>query len=211
MDYNIFIIFAIGLATLIIGAEFLVRGASRLALSLGISSLIIGLIIVAFGTSSPELFVGIQARLTNNAGILLGNVVGSNIFNTLFIIGIAALINPIVVSLDLIRLDVPIMIIISIILLLMCLDGDICYIDGFILSLGIIYTIFSLSHSKQSDPDFKEKISAKNSNSSNSRFFNILFIILGFALLIISSNLLIKSSVSIAKHLGISQLVLGVT
>ena len=93
-----FVFFLAGLICLIVGAELLVRGASRLAAGLGISPLVIGLTVVAFGTSSPELAVSIKAALSGQSGIAVGNAVGSNIFNILFILGLSALIVPLVVS-----------------------------------------------------------------------------------------------------------------
>jgi cation:H+ antiporter len=99
-----------GLVTLVAGAELLVRGGSRLAAALGISPLVIGLTIVAFGTSAPEMAVSVQSALSGQVDIAVGNVVGSNIFNVLFILGLSALIVPLVVAQQLVRVDVPIMI-----------------------------------------------------------------------------------------------------
>ncbi len=111
-----FIFFVAGLLLLISGAELLVRGASKLAARLGMSSLVIGLTVVAFGTSAPELAISIQSGFAGESDLLLGNVIGSNIFNVLFILGISAIITPLVVSKKLIKLDVPFMIIVSIVL-----------------------------------------------------------------------------------------------
>ncbi len=122
--------FVVGLVLLIVGAEGLVRGASRLATRLGISSLIIGLTVVAFGTSSPELAVSLKAAIGDQAGIAMGNVVGSNIFNVLFILGLSALIVPLTVARQLIRFDIPLMIALSVLVLLMALDGGIARRPG---------------------------------------------------------------------------------
>jgi cation:H+ antiporter len=100
----------LGLLLLLAGAELLVRGSSRLALRFGISPLVIGLTVVAFGTSAPELAVSVQSGLAGQSGIAVGNIVGSNIFNVLMVLGLSALITPLVVSLQLVRLDVPLMI-----------------------------------------------------------------------------------------------------
>lgn len=123
--------FVAGLVFLVVGAEFLVKGASRLAATMGISPLIIGLTVVAFGTSAPELVVSIQAALSGQANIAMGNVIGSNIFNVLFILGLSALIVPLYVSQQLIRLDVPLMIALSVIILVISRDGQISRMDGF--------------------------------------------------------------------------------
>lgn len=124
------LLFLTGLVFLITGAELLVRGASKLAARIGISPLEIGLTVVAFGTSSPELAVSVESALSGQANIAVGNVVGSNIFNVLFILGVSALIVPLAVSRQLIRVDVPLMIILSIVVYLMSLDGQFSRFDG---------------------------------------------------------------------------------
>ncbi len=105
MDVVTLVLFLVGLVILIVGAELLVKGASRLAAAAGISPLVIGLTVVAFGTSSPEMIVSVSTALRGQADLAIGNVVGSNIFNVLFILGISAIITPLVVSKQLIRLD----------------------------------------------------------------------------------------------------------
>ena len=124
------LLFLGGLTLLVIGAEILVRGASRLAMSFGISPLVVGLTIVAFGTSAPELAVSVGAVLDGKTDIAIGNVVGSNIFNVLFILGISALITPLVVNIQLIRQEVPIMLGASLLLLALTLDGRLSFLDG---------------------------------------------------------------------------------
>ncbi|HKL88256.1 MAG TPA: hypothetical protein VJ884_04560 [Salinibacter sp.] len=119
-----------GLLLLVAGAEALVRGASQIAESAGISPLVVGLTVVAFGTSAPELAVSVGASLSGQANLALGNVVGSNIFNVLFILGASALVAPLVVSSQLVRLDVPLGIAISIVTLLLAVDGTIGRVDG---------------------------------------------------------------------------------
>jgi cation:H+ antiporter len=117
------LLFLGGLAALVVGADLLVRGASKLALGFGISPLVVGLTIVAFGTSAPEMAVSVGAVLEGKTDIAIGNVVGSNVFNVLFILGLSALIVPLVVNVQLIRQEVPIMIGASLLLLLLGLDG----------------------------------------------------------------------------------------
>jgi cation:H+ antiporter len=130
MDVSTALLFTAGLGTLVLGAELLVRGASRLAAAVGISPLVIGLTVVTFGTSTPELAVSVRGALSSQADIALGNVVGSNIFNVLFILGLSALITPLVVSQQLVRLDVPIMIGVSVLLVVLALDGRLARLDG---------------------------------------------------------------------------------
>ena len=132
------------------GGELLVRGASRLAVLAGLSPLVIGLTVVAFGTSSPELAVSLKAALAGNANIALGNVVGSNIFNVLFILGISALIVPLVVHAQLIRQEIPIMLGASLLLLALGLDGSISIWEGaLLLALLVAYTSFLVIQSRK--------------------------------------------------------------
>lgn len=132
-----------GLITLVTGAECLVRGASRLAAALRISPLIIGLTIVAFGTSSPELAVSVQSALGGQADVAIGNVVGSNIFNVLFIIRCLCPDHPLIVAQQLVRLDVPLMIGVSIAAWLFALNGYVERWEGALLFAGIVaYTVF---------------------------------------------------------------------
>src|SRR5690554_8234148 len=114
-----------GLLLLILGADLLVRGAARLAASLGVPALVIGLTVVAFGTSAPELAVSVKSAWSGQAELAIANAVGSNIFNILFILGLAALITPLVVSRQLIRQDVPIMVVVSLVAVFMTLNGNI--------------------------------------------------------------------------------------
>ncbi len=135
------LLFVSGLVFLIAGAESLVRGASHLAAIFGISPLVIGLTVVAFGTSSPELAVSIKSALSDQGGLAVGNVIGSNIFNVLFILGLSALIVPLVVSRQLLRLDVPLMIVISLVVLLFSLDGNFSRSEGLMLVTGLVIYI----------------------------------------------------------------------
>jgi len=152
------LLFIVGLVFLIIGAEALVRSASRLAAVLGISPLVIGLTVVAFGTSSPELAVSIKSALSGQASIAVGNVVGSNIFNVLFILGISALIVPLVVAQQLVRLDVPLMIALSVIVLILSLDESFSRIDGLMLVMGLIlYVWFLISQSRRESVEVRDE------------------------------------------------------
>ncbi|HSN77091.1 MAG TPA: sodium:calcium antiporter, partial [Anaerolineae bacterium] len=147
-----------GLVLLIAGAEILVRGASRLAAAAGISPLVIGLTVVAFGTSSPELAVSVQSAFAGQADIALGNVIGSNIFNVLFILGLSAAIIPLVVAQQLVRLDVPIMIGVSLLVYLFGLNGQIGRLEGLLLFAGIIaYTVFLIRQSRRENKEVQEE------------------------------------------------------
>lgn len=144
------ILFVFGAALLIVGAELLVRGASRLAGALGISPLVIGLTVVAFGTSSLEAAVSVGSALSGQADIALGNVVGSNIFNVLFILGLSALVAPLMISRRLAWLDAPLMVGGSVLLLILSLDGSVGRLDGLVLFGGVVaYTLFAVWESRR--------------------------------------------------------------
>jgi cation:H+ antiporter len=204
----------VGLGLLVVGAEALVRGASRLAAAFGISPLVIGLTVVAFGTSSPEMAVSVMSASAGQADLALGNVVGSNIFNVLFILGISALITPLLVSRQLIRLDVPIMIGVSVLLLLLTLDGNISFLDGILLFAGIIaytgFQIFQARREKRAADTAGEDVIEKPTTASQ-WFINIGFVIGGLVLLVLGSNWLVDGAIFIAQSLGVSELVIGLT
>ncbi|NIC04866.1 calcium/sodium antiporter [Billgrantia bachuensis] len=199
----------VGLALLILGAEGLVRGASRLAAQVGISPLIIGLTVVAFGTSAPELVVSIKASLDNQAGIAIGNVVGSNIFNVLFILGISALIVPLAVAQQLIRLDIPLMIGISLLVLLLALDGVVGRFDGGLLFLGLIaYTGFLLWQGRRQSAPAETEAGEEVSHHWGR---DVLFVVVGLAMLVAGSRLFVDAAVVLATWLGVSEQVIGLT
>lgn len=176
----------------------------------------VGLTVVAFGTSSPELAVSVQSSLMGISNISLGNVLGSNIFNILFILGISAIIKPLKISSHLIRLDVPLMIVVSALLLVLSLNGVISQLEGLLLFMGLIsYLIFLFVQSK------KEKISglatlneSKRKDESNWKdrwLKNIGYVVIGFILLIYGSQVLVDTGVIIAQKLGMSDLIIGLT
>ena len=210
------LILLFGLVLLVIGAEALVRGSAKVAASLGISPLVIGLTVVAFGTSMPEMAVSVVSGLTGQAGISLGNVVGSNIFNVLVILGISALIMPLVVSQRLVRLDVPFMVAASILTFIVGLDGKISRVDGIILFGGIIgYTIFLIYQSRQEkkevEDEYAREYGTKEGTNLKSRMVNIALIVGGLGLLVLGSRWLVQGAVSTAQLLGVSELIIGLT
>ena len=209
------IMFLAGLGFLIIGAESLVKGSSRLAVIFGISPLVIGLTVVAFGTSSPELAVSIKAALSGQGNIAIGNVIGSNIFNVLFILGLSALIVPLFVSKQLIRLDVPLMIGLSVIVLVLSLDEKFSRIDGFILFAGlIIYVGFLINQSRKENNAIEDSTDNKDdaqSHDKTSWVKNSGLAVGGLFLLVIGSRWFVNSAVSFAEYLKISELIVGLT
>ncbi|GAB4385435.1 MAG: calcium/sodium antiporter [Elainellaceae cyanobacterium] len=215
MDIAVLGLLVAGLALLVVGAEILVRGASKLAAMVGIPPLVIGLTIVAYGTSSPEMAVSVMSSYTQ-PDIAVGNVVGSNIFNVLLILGLAAIVAPLVVAQQLIRLDVPIMVGVSVLMLVFGLDGEISRVDGIILfTLGVVYTIFLIYQSRQErDLDVQEEYNREYGDSARSSLkwlINLSYIVGGLVLLVIGSNWLVSSATTIATALGVSDLIIGLT
>jgi cation:H+ antiporter len=201
---------------LMVGAESLVKGASKLAGLLGIPPLIIGLTIVAYGTSAPELAVSLQSTLEGQSDIAIGNVVGSNIFNVLMILGISALVAPLRVAQQLIRLDVPIMIGISGLMFFFALDRLLQPSDGIILVIGsVVYTLFLLYQSrKETDANVQAEYELEYGSKSKVKLawlYNFLFLVLGAVILILGSRLFVFGAIDIALALGISQVVIGLT
>lgn len=212
-----FLWFAAGLVALVAGASSLVRGASKLALSFGLSPLVVGLTIVAFGTSAPEVAVSVGAVLDGNNDIAIGNVVGSNIFNVLFILGVSALIVPLVVHVQLIRQEIPIMLGSSLLLLVLALDGGIQAWEGFLLLLLLVaYTAFlviqSRKESAQQAAEFDNEIQPATAGAWDAHWAAQLgLIVVGLVLLVLGSDWLVDASIVFAKAFGVSDVVIGLT
>jgi cation:H+ antiporter len=213
----IYVLVAAGLGALTAGADLLVRGASRLAAAVGMSPLVVGLTVVAFGTSAPELAVSIQSALSNQADIALGNVIGSNIFNILFILGVSALIVPLVVAQQLIRLDVPVMIGVSLLVWLLALDGAIGRLEGLALVAGVIgYTVFLVSAGRREgnpavEAEYAEAFDGRRARQGRRLLIDILLIAVGLVMLVAGSRWFIEGIVALARGLGVSELVIGLT
>ncbi len=216
MDLQTTVLFVAGLGLLIAGAELLVRGASRLAALLGISPLAIGLTVVALGTSAPEIAVSLRSALTGQADLALGNVVGSNIFNVLFILGLSALITPLVVAVQLVRLDVPFMIVVSALLFLCGLGGAVTRLEG-ILFLVVLagYILFMLRKSKQEAPSLQDEgphfAPPRPGTLPRAVLVNSLFVLGGLAILVLGARWLVDGAVSFAEAMGVSKMVIGLT
>jgi cation:H+ antiporter len=208
--------FIAGLVVLVIGAELLVRGAARLAAGFGIAPLVIGLTVVAFGTSAPELVVSTVSAYNGTAEIAIGNVVGSNIFNVLFILGLSAVVAPLIVSRQLIREDVPIMIGVSVIMYIMALDHELDRWEGVMLAGGLIYYTYRLirkskMESNDASKEFEAEFGKVEAITITFWFKNTGFLVAGLVLLILGSDWLVDSCVAIAQAMGVSNLVIGLT
>ena len=209
---SILIYFVLGLALLYFGADRLIRGSSSLALILGVSKLVIGLTVIAYGTSSPELFVSVLAAYQKKADLAIGNVIGSNIFNILGILGLCAIIRPAPVPRQVLTLEMPIVLAVSFLLPLLLLDGDLSHLDGATLfGVIILYTLFQIIYhdkrllAKEKEPLEAMPIPVMTKNKSWG------FIILGFVFLVAGAHFFINSALQIAKWSGLSEAVIGVT
>jgi len=200
-----------GLVLLTLGAESLVRGSSTFARRLGIPSLIVGLTVVAFGTSAPEMAVSVKAAINGQADLAIGNVVGSNIFNVLFILGASALVVPLAVSRQLLRIDVPFMIAISVLFFVLAMDGKIGMVDGAIFTAGIVgYTAMQIvlakrERSKASEEEPLPPLCMKG--VAGDAFFTVL----GLGGLMVGANFFNTGAIQVARALGVSELVIGLT
>lgn len=217
MSFLTIVLLVIGLACLVAGAEFLVRGAAAIATRLGISPIVIGLTVVAFGTSAPELAVSVNASLGGKSDVAFGNVVGSNIVNILLILGLSAVVGALAVTQRIIRLDVPILIVVSFVALLMALDNSFGRIDGIILVIAaVVYTTWliksSRAESKAIADEYQEAVDILDENVVKLPLITqILLVVGGLVILVIGSQLLVNSATDIAESFGVSELVIGLT
>ncbi len=194
------------------GADVLLRGAVRIARHFGISPLATGLTVVAFGTSAPELAVSIGSVWSGQASIAVGNVIGSNIFNVLAILGLSALVAPLIVHKQLIRLDVPVMIAVSALAWWLCIDGTFGRIEGLIFTIGLFvylgWTVWEarregLEPDPEADPDL--------SGLRGRLWWNVGLVLVGLILLAGGAQMLVFGASSIARAFGVSELVIGLT
>lgn len=216
MEPTTWMLLIAGLAVLVTGAELLVRGASRLALRFGISPLVVGLTVVAFGTSSPELAVSVQSGLAGQADIAVGNVVGSNIFNVLAVLGLAALIAPLVVQQQLVRFEVPLIVGLSVLVLAMAQDGRIGAFDGLLLVAGLVaYTVFVIRQARREaaavQAEYQREFGAAAPGWLAQLPVQVILILAGLGLLVLGATWLVDSAVAIARALEISEAVIGLT
>ncbi len=213
-----------GFVALIGGAEVLVRGASATAVRFGLSPLVVGLTVVAFGTSAPELAVSVGSAWRGNAGLAIGNVVGSNIANVLLVLGSSALFGgALVVSRKVVRSDVPLMVVASVVVFMMSLSGTISRFEGLLLAAGIVaYVVWTIRMARK-DPDppvpgargaASPEVSHPGTDNGNlpaSAWAAATQIVVGSAALVAGAHWLVTSATSIATSLGVSDLVIGLT
>jgi cation:H+ antiporter len=218
-----FITFVIGLALLILGAEFLVRGATRLAAALRISPLVVGLTVVAYGTSAAELAVCLRSVFTGQSALALGIVVGSNIFNVLFVLGLSASIRPLSLNRRLIRIDVPLMIAVSVLSYILAFEGVIHRWQGLVLFVGAVaYTTFIVLGARRERSQSWDVTEAPCLNTVQIRntdqphrtrplTIQVVFVLAGLIMLVFGARYLVNGTVSAAKAAGVSEIVIGLT
>ena len=212
------LLFFVGLGFLVLGAEMLVRGASRLATTLGLSPLVIGLTVVAFGTSSPEMAVSVLASLCGDSDIGLGNVVGSNIFNVLLILGVSAAVRPLAVASQVVREQTPVMIAVSILVLLLALDGVIGRGEGALLFAGVwVYTGVLVVRGRRETRREAEAAVATGGDApapgpgAGAMALDAVLVVAGLALLVVGSNWLVDAARAVALALGVPEITVGLT
>lgn len=205
----------IGFVVLIFGAEILVRGARHIALSFGVSTLIIGLTIVAFGTSAPELFVSLAAALDGNADVAIGNVIGSNLFNILVIIGLTAVISPVTIAPSIIRRDMPAMVLALFLFVFFSRDLIISRVEGGVLFAGILLYLWgNYLLVTRGELTLEAEViegSDEGYEKKSNFFLSCVLILLGLGGLVLGANLIVENATIVARAFGVSDLVIGVT
>ncbi|UCG34004.1 MAG: sodium:calcium antiporter, partial [Phycisphaerales bacterium] len=199
-----------GLGLLIGGAEVLVRGAVRLATALGVSPLVIGLTVVAYGTSAPELAVSMKAALAGQADLAVGNVVGSNIFNVLLILGVSAALTPLLVNRQLLRFDLWVMLGVALLAWLLGANGRFGRVDGLLLAAaGVLYTVWSIRQSRRENVTVQAEYARQfgpDRRPPAAWMVSVALVVLGLAMLTFGSRWLVQGAAAIATALGVSQL-----
>ncbi len=216
MSATAIVMFVIGLAVLVGGAEILVRGASRLAAALRISPLVIGLTVVAFGTSAPEIAVSVTAAVRGDGDIAVGNVVGSNIVNVLLILGASALVSPLVVRAVLIRRDVPVMIAASALVPVLLWNGRVGRVEGILLATGLVVWVALLVRWSRAETDevrdeYAREFDVPPPRSTARTAGNVLLVLVGLALLAAGARWLLAGAVEIARYAGLGERTIGLT
>lgn len=206
---------AIGLVALIAGAELVVRGGSVLAARLGVSPLIIGLTIVAIGTSTPELAVGIDAAAQGNGSLAVGNIAGTNTVNILLILGFSAAIRPLSIRLQTLRLDLPMIVFASLLLLGMAWDGLLTRFEGLILVLlALVFTAAVVHVARRESANVRAQFAGEfgaPAHSARAIFLEVLALLAGIAIIVAGAHWLVDGAVVLARLWGVSDAFIGLT
>lgn len=203
----------VGIVLVLWGADRLTDGAVAVAEKMKMPQIVIGLTIVAMGTSMPEFCVSLVSALKGTTDLAVGNIVGSNIFNTLLIVGVSAWVAPMTILKSTVRKDIPFALFASVILLIMCLDGNISRLDaGILFVLFLVFMYVTLKGAKTKDDDTTDKTdSIEDNKKPMATWLSIVWIIVGLACLIGGSNLFVEGATKVAEHIGVSEAVIGLT
>lgn len=203
----------VGIVLVLWGADRLTDGAVAVAEKMKMPQIVIGLTIVAMGTSMPEFCVSLVSALKGTTDLAVGNIVGSNIFNTLLIVGVSAWVAPMIILKSTVRKDIPFALFASVILLVMCLDGNISRLDaGILFVLFLVFMYVTLKGAKTKDDDTTAKTdSIEDNKKPMATWLSIVWIIVGLACLIGGSNLFVEGATKVAEHIGVSEAVIGLT
>ena len=203
----------VGIVLVLWGADRLTDGAVAVAEKMKMPQIVIGLTIVAMGTSMPEFCVSLVSALKGTTDLAVGNIVGSNIFNTLLIVGVSAWVAPMTILKSTVRKDIPFALFASVILLVMCLDGNISRLDaGILFVLFLVFMYVTLKGAKTKDDDSTAKTdSIEDNKKPMATWLSIVWIIVGLACLIGGSNLFVEGATKVAEHIGVSEAVIGLT
>ena len=203
----------VGIVLVLWGADRLTDGAVAVAEKMKMPQIVIGLTIVAMGTSMPEFCVSLVSALKGTTDLAVGNIVGSNIFNTLLIVGVSAWVAPMTILKSTVRKDIPFALFASVILLIMCLDGNISRLDaGILFVLFLVFMYVTLKGAKTKDDDTTAKTdSIEDNKKPMPTWLSIVWIIVGLACLIGGSNLFVEGATKVAEHIGVSEAVIGLT
>lgn len=203
----------VGIVLVLWGADRLTDGAVAVAEKMKMPQIVIGLTIVAMGTSMPEFCVSLVSALKGTTDLAVGNIVGSNIFNTLLIVGVSAWVAPMTILKSTVRKDIPFTLFASVILLVMCLDGNISRLDaGILFVLFLVFMYVTLKGAKTKDDDTTAKTdSIEDNKKPMATWLSIVWIIVGLACLIGGSNLFVEGATKVAEHIGVSEAVIGLT
>ncbi len=216
---NSYLLFFIGLAVITVSAEIMLRGASKVASLLGIKPIVIGLTVVSIGTSLPELAVGYTAVTEGMGDIAIGNIAGTNFVNILFILGLSAAIRPLHLQLNSIKVEIFVMSFAALLLLMLCLDGNLSPLDGLIMLLfGILYVVMIVRNSKKESEaikkEYDEEYALNNNEDRNDLrkwIVNGVLLIVGMAGTVWGADYLVEGAATIAKDFGLSDAVIGLT
>jgi len=226
MELHPSLVFLGGLVVIVVGAEMLLRGASRIAALLGVRPIVIGLTVVSVGTSMPELAVGIAAATEGRGQLAVGNIAGTNLFNILFILGLSAAIRPLPLHLQSVRLDVPAMIATAVVLILLALDGWLGRLDGLLLMAGAVaYTVALVRLSRRESPAMRREFAQEYGPAAafprsgavapggrpGIAAWNGTLLLAGMAVTVLGAELLVSSAASLARQYGVSDAFIGLT